>query len=49
MDVPEPMRTHWASVIEAALNAPIPSDYELARRDEDTRRTPRYVVTHANS
>jgi transcriptional regulator with XRE-family HTH domain len=49
MDVPEPMRTHWASVIEATLQAPIPSDYELGQRDEDTRRTSRDVVQHALS
>lgn len=48
LDVPEPMRTHWASVIEATLQAPIPSDYELGRRDEDTRRTVREVIQHAS-
>jgi len=47
MDVPEPMRTHWAAVIEATMQAPIPSEHELARRDEDTRRTAVDVVNHA--
>lgn len=47
MDVPEPMRTHWAAVIEATMQAPIPSEHELARRGEDTRRTAVDVVNHA--
>lgn len=47
MDVPEPMRTHWAAVIEATMQSPIPSEHELARRGEDTRRTAVDVVNHA--
>lgn len=39
MDVPEPMRTPWAAVIDATLHAPIPPEQEIGRRDEDTRRT----------
>ena len=49
MDVPEPMRTHWAAVIEATMEAPIPSEHELARRDEDTRRTAVDIIKHATS
>lgn len=49
MDVPEPMRTHWAAVIEATMEAPIPSKHELARRDEDTRRTAVDIIKHATS
>jgi hypothetical protein len=49
MEVPEPMRTHWAAVIEAKLHAPIAADSEQYRRDDDTRRTPLYVVKHADS
>lgn len=49
MDVPEPMRTHWAAVIGATLRAPLPPEQEMGRRDEDTRRTAVDVVRHANS
>ena len=49
MNVPQQMRTHWAAVIDSTLQAPIPSEYELGRRDEDTRRTPRDVIQHASS
>jgi transcriptional regulator with XRE-family HTH domain len=49
VDVPEPMHTHWAAVIDATLHAPIPPEQEIARRDEDTRRTPVEVVRHATS
>ena len=49
MDVPEPMRTHWAAAIEATMEAPIPSEHELARRDEDTRRTAVDIIKHATS
>lgn len=49
MDVPEPMRTHWAAVIDATLHAPIPPEHEIGRRDEDTRRTAVDVVRHATS
>ncbi len=44
MEVPEPMRTHWAAVIEATLRAPIAAGSEQYRRDDDTRRTPLEVV-----
>lgn len=49
MEVPEPMRTHWAAVVEATLHAPIPAEHELVRRDEDTRRTAFDIIKHANS
>ena len=49
MEVPEPMRTHWAAVVKAALHAPTARDSEQYRRDEDTRRTPLDVVRHADS
>lgn len=49
MYVPEPMRTHWAAVIDATVQAPIPTEYELGLRDEDTRRTSRDVIQHASS
>lgn len=49
MEVPEPMRTQWATVVEAPLHAPIAPDSEQYRRDDDTRRTPLYVVKHADS
>lgn len=49
MEVPEPMRTHWAAVVEATLHKPIPAESKLYRWDEDTRRTPLYVVNHADS
>ncbi|GAB3195278.1 hypothetical protein GCM10027062_01910 [Nocardioides hungaricus] len=49
MDVPEPMRTHWAAIIDATLQAPIPPEHEMGRHDEDTRRTPIDVVRHATS
>ena len=49
MHVPEPMRTHWAAVVEAMLHAPIATDSEQYRRDDDTRGTPVYVVKHADS
>lgn len=49
MEVPEPMRTIWAAVVEATVQAPVPTEYELGRRDEDTRRTPRDVIKHASS
>lgn len=49
MDVPEPMRIHWAAVIEATMQAPIPPEHELSARDEDTRRTTRDVIKHASS
>jgi len=49
LDVPEPMRTHWAAVIESTVQVPIPTEYELGRRDEDTRRTTRDVIKHASS
>lgn len=49
MDVPDPMRTHWAWVIEATIQMPIPPEHELVRRDEDTRRTAVNVVKHATS
>lgn len=49
MDVPEPMRNHWATVIEATLQAPIPTEHEMGRRDEDTRRTALDVIKHATS
>ncbi len=48
MEVPEPMRTHWAAVVEATLHAPIVKDSERYRRDEDTRRTALDVVKHAD-
>ena len=47
MDVPEPMRTQWAAVIDATLQERIPSEHDLGRRDEDTRRTAVDVVRHA--
>ena len=43
------MRTHWAAVVEATLHAPIATDSEQYRRDDDTRRTPLDVVRHADS
>ena len=49
LEVPEPMRTHWAAVVEATLHAPIAADSEQYRRDYDTRRTPLDVVRHADS
>ena len=49
MNVPEPMRTHWATVIEATLQAPLPPEHEMGRRDEDTRRTAVDVVKHATT
>lgn len=49
MDVPEPMRTHWAAVIDATLQAPIPPEHEMGRRDEDTRRTALDVIKHATA
>jgi len=49
MDVPEPMSTHWAAVIDATVQAPIPTEYELGLRDDDTRRTSRDVIQHASS
>lgn len=49
MEVPEPMRTHWATVIEATMQTPIPPEHELSSRDQDTRRTARDVVKHASS
>lgn len=49
MEVPEPMRTHWAAVIEATVLKPIAAESDLYRWDEDTRRTPLDVVKHANS
>ena len=49
MNVPEPMRTYWAAVIDATLHAPIPPEHEMGRRDEDTRRTAVDVVRHATS
>lgn len=48
MEVPEPMRTHWAEVVEATRHAPTATDFEQYRRDEDTRRTPLDVVGHAD-
>jgi len=48
-EVPEPMRTHWAAIVEATLHAPIAADSERYRRDDDTRRKPLYVVKHADS
>lgn len=47
MEVPEPMRTHWAGVIEATVHKPIAAESNLYRRDEDTRRTAVDVVKHA--
>lgn len=49
MNVPQPMRTRWATVIEATLQAPLPPEHEMGRRDEDTRRTAVDVVKHATS
>ena len=49
LDVPEPMRTYWAAVIDATIQAPIPAEHEIGRFDEDTRRTPIDVVRHATS
>lgn len=49
LHVPEPMRTHWAAVVQATLHAPIAADSEQYRRDEDTRRTALDVVKHASS
>lgn len=49
MNVPEPMRTRWAAVIDATLHAPIPPEQEIGRHDEDTRRTPVDVVRRATS
>jgi transcriptional regulator with XRE-family HTH domain len=49
MNVPEPMRTRWAAVIDATRHAPIPPEQEIGRHDEDTRRTPVDVVKHATS
>ncbi len=40
MDVPEPMRTHWSVVIDATLQAPIPPEHEMGRRDEDPGSRP---------
>ncbi len=48
MEVPEPMRTHWAAIVEATLHAPIAADSEQYRRDDDTRRTALDVVKHAD-
>lgn len=48
MGVPEPMRAHWAAVIDATLQAPIPPEHEIGRRDEDTRRTPVDVIKHSS-
>jgi transcriptional regulator with XRE-family HTH domain len=47
MDVPEPMRTHWAAVIDTTLHAPVPPEHEIGRHDEDTRRTAVDVIKHA--
>ena len=49
MEVPEPMRTEWAAVVDATVRAPIPAEHEIGRFDEDTRRTPIDVVRHASS
>lgn len=49
MDVPEPMRTHWAAAIDATIQAPIPPEHEIVRFNEDTRRTTADVVKHASS
>lgn len=49
LEVPEPMRTHWAAVVDATLHKPIAAESDLYRWDEDTRRTPLYVVKHADS
>ena len=48
MEVPEPMRTHWAAVVEATLHAPIAADSEQYRRDEGTRSTSLDIVKHAD-
>lgn len=49
MDVPEPMRTEWAAVIDATLHAPIPPEHEIGRFDEDTRLSAVDVIKHATS
>lgn len=49
MELPEPMRTHRAAVVEATLHAPIAADSEQYRRDEGTRSTWLDVVKHADS
>jgi transcriptional regulator with XRE-family HTH domain len=49
MNVPEPMRTHWAAVIDSTVRAPVPAQHEIGRFDEDTRRTAIDVVKHATS
>ena len=43
------LTTEGVSVVEATLHAPIATDSEQYRRDDDTRRTPLYVVKHADS
>jgi transcriptional regulator with XRE-family HTH domain len=48
MDIPEPMRTHWAAVVEATVHATIAAESERYRWDEDTRRTALDVVKHAD-
>lgn len=48
LEVPEPMRTHWSAVIDATLQASIPTEYEIARSDMDTRRTTRDVISDAS-
>ena len=49
MDVAEPMRSHWAAVIAATIQAPILREHEIGRRDEDTRRTAIDIVRRADS
>ncbi len=43
-EVPEPMRAYCSAVIAATFQAPIPTEYEVARSDMDIRRTTRDVV-----
>lgn len=49
INVPEPMRIHWARVIDATVRAAVPAEHEIGRFAEDTRRTAIDVVKHATS
>lgn len=49
LDVPEPVRGLWQSVVDATRQAPAQPEHEYYRRDEETRRSSVQVVKHADA
>lgn len=49
LDVPEPMRGLWQSVVDATRHAPTQPEHEYNRRDGETRRSSVEVIKHVDA